>query len=374
LVSAGRGLPWVGARALARVPTGAATLLAARRLSDDPRAGFRAVSGVALALFVVSTSVGVMTTMITERGAPTADVAVTRTLVLDLTRGRLPSGEPLAPIDRLPAGLDATLSGIPGVRGVLALHTNPLGTSVQVGPFGMDADLAACEDIAAVPDLGRCSTGAEVASVPPGFMAIGTTGWRSVRWPAAPISAAALGGLPVDGVVVGTDGSTAAIERTRTVLAAAFPDRDTAVTVAEQGADSNIAQDLAGFQRLADVVTVGALAIAGCSLAVSVVGGLTDRRRPFSLLRLAGVPLAALRRSLALETAVPLRSVAGVAAGLGFVAAALFLRSQLHYALSPPGLGYYLTVGVGLVVSLAVVGSTLPLLGRLTGPEAARND
>jgi hypothetical protein len=205
-------------------------------------------------------------------------------------------------------------------------------------------------------------------------MAIDLSSWRGTRWPTAPMTAAGLDALPVNGVVVGTDGSHTAIERARTLLAQAFPDRATAVTVAEEGADSDIAQELAGFQRLADVVTVGALSIAGCSLAVSVLAGLTDRRRPFSLLRLAGVPLAALRRSLALETAVPLLSVALVAAGMGFVAAALFLRSQLGYALSPPGPGYYVTVLAGLAVSLAVVASTLPLLGRVTGPEYARNE
>jgi hypothetical protein len=374
LVIAGPWLTMVGARTLARLSNRPATLLAARRLADDPRSGFRAVSGVALALFVTSTSVGVMTTMIAERGAPTVDVAVTRTLVLDLTRGRMLTGEQPPAVDRLPTGLGTALSSVPGVRGWLPLHTNPLGTEVPVGPFSMGAALAACRDLAAVPDLGGCTPGAQVASVPPGFMAIDLSSWRGTRWPAAPISAAALDELPIDGVVVGTDGPRSAIERARTLLAAAFPDRATAVTVAEQGADSDIAQELAGFQRLADVVTVGALCIAGCSLAVSVLAGLTDRRRPFSLLRLAGVPLAALRRSLALETVVPLLSVAGVAAGMGFVAAALFLRSELDYGLSPPGLGYYVTVLVGLAASLAVVASTLPLLGRVTGPEYARNE
>ena len=71
---------------------------------------------------------------------------------------------------------------------------------------------------------------------------------------------------------------------------------------------------------------------------------------------------------------MPLLSVAVVAAGMGFVAASLFLRSQLDYALSPPGLGYYVTVLAGLAVSLAVVASTLPLLGRVTAPEYARNE
>jgi hypothetical protein len=34
----------------------------------------------------------------------------------------------------------------------------------------------------------------------------------------------------------------------------------------------------------------------------------------------------------------------------------------------------YLVVAAGLVVSLAVIASTLPLLNRITGPEVARND
>ena len=178
----------------------------------------------------------------------------------------------------------------------------------------------------------------------------------------------------MQGLGVSTDGSRAAIERARTALAAAFPDRAAPATVAENRADADIARQLAGFQRLAQVVTIGSLCIAGCSLAVSVVAGLNDRKRPFSLLRLAGVPLAALRRSMALETAVPLLSVAAVAVGMGFVAAALFLRSQLRYALHPPGAAFWVTVAAGLVASLAVVASTMPLLRRITGPETARNE
>ena len=134
-----------------------------------------------------------------------------------------------------------------------------------------------------------------------------------------------------------TDGSRSAIERARTALGAAFADRAAPATVAENRADGDIARQLVGFQRLALVVTIGSLCIAGCSLAAGVVGGLNDRKRPFSLLRLAGVPLAALRRSLALETAVPLFAVAAVAVGMGFLAAALFLRSQLEYTLLRTG-------------------------------------
>jgi hypothetical protein len=50
LVIAGPWLTVAGARLLARRTSRPATLIAARRLADDPRAGFRAVSGLVLAL------------------------------------------------------------------------------------------------------------------------------------------------------------------------------------------------------------------------------------------------------------------------------------------------------------------------------------
>jgi hypothetical protein len=121
------------------------------------------------------------------------------------------------------------------------------------------------------------------------------------------------------------------------------------------------------------VVIVASLVIAGCSLAVSVAGGLTDRQRPFSLLRLAGVPLGVLRRVVTLESAVPLIISAVLSAAAGFLAAGLFTRSALGDTLRPPGADYYVIVAAGLVASLAIIASSFPLLRRLTGPEAARD-
>jgi hypothetical protein len=81
-----------------------------------------------------------------------------------------------------------------------------------------------------------------------------------------------------------------------------------------------------------------------------------------------------LRREVALEAAAPLLVVAALSAGIGFVAAALFLRSQLAETLRPPGPGYYLLLAAGLAASLGIIASTLPLIERITGPETARNE
>ena len=122
------------------------------------------------------------------------------------------------------------------------------------------------------------------------------------------------------------------------------------------------------------MVIVASLVIAGCSLAASVAGGLSDRKRPFSMLRLAGTPLGLLRRVVVLESSVPLLIAAVVAIGAGFVAAHLFLTAQMDYALAPPGPLYFVIVAAGLVASLGIIASTMPMLRRITGPAAARNE
>jgi hypothetical protein len=51
----------------------------------------------------------------------------------------------------------------------------------------------------------------------------------------------------------------------------------------------------------------------------------------------------------------------------------MFLKSQMGYHLLSPGTAYYALAGGGLVAALGIIASTLPLLRRITGPEAARN-
>jgi predicted lysophospholipase L1 biosynthesis ABC-type transport system permease subunit len=141
--------------------------------------------------------------------------------------------------------------------------------------------------------------------------------------------------LPVHALVVGTNGSTAAVESARTKLENTVPSRFPPDTLSSMSPDSD--RLLARYKQLADVVILVSLPIAGCSLAVAVAAGLADRRRPFSMLRLTGVPLAMLRRVVALETVVPLVLTAAVSIAIGFLAAALFLRAQLDQTLVAPG-------------------------------------
>ena len=62
LVIAGPWLTMTVARLMARRTSRPGTLIAARRLADDPRSAFRAVSGLVLALFITTVAVVAITT------------------------------------------------------------------------------------------------------------------------------------------------------------------------------------------------------------------------------------------------------------------------------------------------------------------------
>ncbi|EIV92081.1 FtsX-like permease family protein [Frankia sp. QA3] len=368
LITAGPWLTLVGARLAARRTHRPAVLIAGRRLADNPQAGFRAISGLVLALFVTSVAVGIITTINAYGGSgPRTHVSprgpAERHTLLDWFLTDTPSG--LQDLASVPTSLLGELRSIPGVTGVTVIHTDP--GSYGHGPL---RGVASCAELHATATLGRCPAGADTATLGTGVDA-SPGGNAATVWPAAALSSDDLHHLGVQSLAVGTNGP-AAVERARTVLQRAYPYAYQPVTIAEdleRGLRLNTA-----YQQLASVVILTSLPIAGASLAVSVVAGLNDRRRPFSLLRLAGAPLGMLRRVVALESALPLLVLTVVSIGTGFLAAGLFLRAQLHQSLQPPAGEYYLIVLAGLLASLAVIASTFPLLRRITGPEAARSD
>jgi len=382
LVIAGPWLTMVAARFMARRARRPATLIAARRLADNPRAGFRAVSGLVLALFVMTVAVGVITTIVANRGAPSGGAAASDTLTAQLGYGR---GEAIdiqgrsasAPVSD---ALLTQLHSIPGVQAVALIHTNPFGTTISAARMGLPSSfgsvptgLISCAQLSRIPLLGRCPAGAEAVAIPTqGFLGLDRS-LASTTWPAAAISAQRLQRLGVQAIFVGTNGSTSAIEQARTALELAYPYLPSPpTTIGEFSAQTS--RNTLEYEQLAEVVILVSLPIAGCTLAVSVAAGLTDRKRPFSLLRLAGAPLSVLRRVVALESAAPLLTIAVVATGLGFLAAGLFVSAQLGYSPRPPGAEYYVIVLAGLAASLGIIASTLPLLDRITGPETARNE
>ncbi|KKJ95080.1 ABC transporter permease [Micromonospora sp. HK10] len=373
LLLAGPWLTMLGARLLAGRASRPATLLAGRRLADNPRAAFRSVSGLIVALFVTSVATGIITSYVANRGEPRTDSVAATSLStwFDPEEGSAPTA------DQIPAGL----ASIPGVRSVTLVHANPVDTPPPLEVNGTQnpayrwwwPGVITCAELDRLAEFGSCPAGAQVAAVADDL--IGERAWDLTNdhyvWADAHMDPAQVDRQPIRSVVVNT-ASRAAFEQARTMLINAFPTARFPSSVAEWESDS--ARLMVQFQQLANVVMLASLPIAGCSLAVSVAGGLSDRKRPFSMLRLTGVRLRTLRRVVALETVVPLLAVAAVATGMGFLAAHLFLRAQLGYTLRPPDASFYLMVAAGLAASLGIVASTLPLLHRITGPETARND
>ena len=277
------------------------------------------------------------------------------------------------PVRHLSAQLEARLRRTPSVQQISMLHATP-----GFGKFAT-LDLAVeCSEIEHAPVLGRSTPGAATALVGDIGLAGGWSSNENRTWGSAPYTPAQVAAMPLAGIVVTTDGSTAAIEHARTILEVAFSRTFVGgfppETISEGNAQQNETRRSEGYQRLADIVIITSLPIAGCTLAVSVISGVNERRRAFSLLRLTGAPLPTLRRIIGVEAAVPLLISAAASIAIGFLTADLFLRAQLDEGLSPPGLNYYASIIGGLLASLAIIASTFPVVRRITGPEAARND
>jgi hypothetical protein len=392
LVIAGPWLTMAAAKIMARRTSRPSTLIAARRLSDDPKAAFRAVSGLVLALLISTAAVVAIATQDTVEqtkfGSGALVNVVTNQLADQQFSGDRPSGPGTGPGPAASvAPLTARLSAIGGVDGVVVVRAVPKlmipATFRGLGPttFGPASPVAAgaisCAQLATVPALGRCPAEATTAAFPedgwdgPLF---GLTSLSGITWPAAHVPVSRLDGLGVDTVDVQTDGTTAAIERARTVLenAYAFANLDAPSTIADVVAQDDSTNN--AYQQLANVVILVSLTIAGCTLAAGIAAGLADRKRPFSLLRLTGARLATLRRVVALEGAVPLLTVAAVAIGAGFGAAAMNASLQQNHSIAAPGAAYYVITGGGILAALGIIAATFPLLKRITGPEVARNE
>jgi FtsX-like permease family len=391
LVIAGPWLTMAMARVMARRTSRPGALIAARRLADDPRAAFRAVSGLVLALFITTVAVVGITTQdaknLTRFASPAAAAVVTDQLTASgfFTSSQEPAKSGPGPAAAA-APLAARLRGIPGVQGVVVVRADPRltipGTFHDLGtfPFGppipVPAGVVSCAQLATVPALGRCPAGATAAAFPEdGFDGplSGTTS-AGITWPAVNVPASRLDTLGVDAINVATNGSVPAVEQARTVLenARAYPTSSGPSTIGDLIRQDNSSNN--AYQQLANTVILVSLPIAGCTLAAAIAAGLADRKRPFSLLRLTGARLAMLRRVVALESAVPLLAVAAVAIGTGFGAAAEYASVAQHYPMVAPGAAYYLITAGGILVSLGIIAATFPLLARITGPEVARNE
>ena len=360
------GLLWAGplltcwaARAARRRARTAAQVMGLGRLVQHPRAAFRAVGGMVVALYAVTLFAVAITAAAGVQGVRTGP-------------GRLnPQALFTTPATADPAALDSVLGRLRAVPGVT---TASLGypQAPQQGQKGRGRGLRLI-----LPVEDARALGAAGADSP--------TGWVSVDWnwllgeradpapaqapqmdgPSAGSPSAA--GAPV--LLVATDGGPGAVERARTAMVSAVGADLVSYPVSRY--DIRAVQASATENQFAALGYIGILIAAGvstASLAVSTVSSLLARRRVLGLLRLTGMPHAALRRVVAYETLLPVATVLALSIGAAAYTAWVLITGVSARSISWPAGSYYAVVGACLaLVGVAVLASARAATRMVSG-------
>ncbi len=391
LVIAGPWLTAQAARLFARLVRGPSPLLAARRLADNPRVAFRAVAGLVLAVFLGTIVAGLLPAVNATTATPSASGL--DNVLLDTFGG---GAGPFGPAGLSPKASATLLSELGTFNGATTYPVYAIAQSQQPtgpvtvkpghhqgrggaggGPRGPTYDsIISCASLRGLAVLGQCAPGAQAVKVTASNLLFSDNPTYSTQ----PIANASNPAVPdsfshlyLEAVLIRVSNS-AALERVRTFLDTHAPQSGSnppktfgeAVQIRLAYADT--------VSRLVYIAVALTLLVAGCSLAVTVGGNLVERKRPFTLLRVSGTPLATLYRVVLLEAILPLAAATIVAAGVAYGIAVLTVDRMAPAGTPTPTLGhaYFAIMGVGLAISLLVILVTMPVLGRTTGPGNVR--
>jgi hypothetical protein len=366
LVIAGPWLTAQAARLFGRLGRGSSALLASRRLADNPKRAFRAVTGLTLAVFL-GTMAGLIVPAVNATENTPAAGALSGILVgrVELPRA---AGQHL-------------IGGISAIRGAAVYPLYDL-LSPAYEALGPTLVAVSCTDLRAIGALGQCAAGVRAVQVMDNQLFDDNPRFSDTAIASAtsPAYTGRLTSLPLQTVLVEVN-SPATLEQVRTYLAVNAPpqvsrdNEDSATPPRTFGETLQIRTARAAtFEKILDAAVALTVIVAGCSLAVAAGGGLVDRRRPFTLLRVSGTPLSVLSRVVLLEAAVPLAAATVVAAATAYGTSLLAVLRLAPAGTAIPELGrdYYAIMGAGLAIAFAVITATLPLLRRMTAPDTIR--
>ncbi|WP_346925830.1 FtsX-like permease family protein [uncultured Arthrobacter sp.] len=349
--------PWL-TRLVSRVglrqARSASAVIAASRIHKTPVATFRSVSGLVIAVFIVSVFAG-GSSIIESTEAPSARPGLLQPTSLHATvsAGHTPAqaAEAARQASELPGILSATVGYGPG-----ALSGPDAGPEIYLR--AADAAGLGFEDIPAT----------EAVAVDTSFLQY----WTTQPLALTPAPAANLDGLVPVVIVLGTDGTPKAMDRARTAL------NSSGITAVPATAplDLNLQSTGRLIQGLAVLAYLGmfvAIAIAGLSLAVATASAVLDRKRVLGLMRLMGMPGSVLRRIITREAAVPLLTVLLLSIGLGFLVAWLMVTFiDDTYRVTWPAPDYFMALGLSLLLALGAVTATFGLIRSNTSMTATR--
>lgn len=402
LVLSGSWLTMQLSRVLAKVAKGASTLLAARRLADNPKVAFRSVSGLVLAVFVGSV-VALIAPAINAAQKPISDTSLSNVLRVS-QGGGLPASASSELISKLKAFPGTSVIPVyvnPAfLNAINALNNGPPPTRGNGNASPPNDSVISCTSLQLLPVLGQCAAGyTAVTTNTQQLLSEDNPLFINKDVPLvnknSPAFSASTNDLQLGGMLIKTNNADTR-EKVRTFLT------NYQATISNTGGPGKGGPSLTAWQmgelepetfgEVAQIrnnddtnvervvlAAVGlTILIAGCSLAVTVGGSLVERKRPFTLLRLSGSPITVLYKVIILEAALPLIIASVAAAAIGISVAIPVIDALLttqapsaKYA-AHPGLIYYLIIGAGLIISLLLIIITLPLLKRLTRPEDAR--
>ncbi|GAA4854737.1 FtsX-like permease family protein [Saccharopolyspora rosea] len=371
--------PWVtGAlgRLFTRLWRRPALLLAGRRLCSDPKAAYRSVSGVVLAVFAGTLALTLLpsfesmtgggrsyvdSAMYVDVEAAQADSAKQR-IADELARVGVPA--PVVRIDDVrlstPDGADVPAMAI-SCRDAAAVTRLAVGSCA--GPPGVLVDPG--EDVPTSGLAVQSSFGREAKATP---LPPGVPVRRLPPQPAGvrdrvlidPALVPRVDGDATTTLVVAPSGADR--EQVRTALVRAVPGsevRSREIMLHEQRTT------LSDLRRITAIGLSLATLLAGCSAAITAASSVIDRRRTFSALIAAGTPLPVLGRALRTEAALP-ALVATLGAGAGGIAVGLGLLTLFDGAPQVFTPWLLTPVVVGVVVSVLAASSSGPMLRRVS--------
>ncbi len=373
--------PWLTAQTatlFGRTARGSSGLLASRRLSDNPRSAFRSVTGLVLAVFL-GTMIGTLVPAIDAIQQTPGTGALSNVLVGQLGLSASAGQQLISGISAIPGAVvyplyEAAAPTGPGSPG------SP-GSPSAKQYFSSDVAIS-CADLRAIGALGECAAGLTAVQATDdslfGDNPIFDT--NPIVSSTDPGYKGDLTKLPLQTVLVKVSNATT-LERVRTYLAVHAPPRTGGGVGSSPTPPRTFGETLqirtaraALAANLAYAMVALTLVVAGCSLAVAVGGGLVDRKRPFTLLRVSGTQAGVLSRVVLLEAAVPLLAATILAAAIAYGTSVLAVVRLAPSGTGIPQLGhdYYMIMGIGLILAFAVITATLPLLRRMTAPATIR--
>lgn len=176
--------------------------------------------------------------------------------------------------------------------------------------------------------------------------------------------------------IVGVNGSDT--EKLRSAVAkltgGSNPTGGADVTSAAEAKTPSINPAIEGLANLAYGGMAVTMAVAIVSIVVSTIGGLLERRRSMYTLRLSGMQVNELKHMVVIESLIPLIVMSLISAGIGAWGGTAFTKigsTTLHPTITP----MYIAVVVGsLVIATIAIYLILPMINRLTSPEANQTE